>query len=525
MYAHPTPTSKGDDDRTRRASVAGAERGAGAGVRREPGVRPEAGARRRGAAGAGPHDRAGGPLRRALADADNTPQALRPPDRRGPGRRAGPGRGQLAARRRQPGTGARTRRRRAGRAWQRRPGGPRPGGGAAELARLPRHDETGVPFDPARHEAVGRGPGRRSPGRAPWSRWCGPATATATRQLRPAAVTVAAGRRSDRMARDYYEVLGVSRSASADEIQQAYRKLARRHHPDVNKDPGAEERFKEINEAYQVLSDPQTAPALRPVRPGLPPDPGGLRRTAARARRRRRGRVDRVDRSAGESAGSRRGRRIDLEDLFGGLFSGRAGGGRGGPGGGGRPGADQEAELTADASRRPTAAAGAAVTLAGPQGPRSYEVDIPPGVTDGQRIRLAGQGGRGSAGRRGAGDLYLVVRIAPASPLPRARAATSTSTCRWPRGRRRWARPPVSTRRAAKAKVRCRPGRPPAAGCACAGEGMPNPRGAPGDLYAEARIMVPPTLDRRRSASCSRSWPRCPRFDPREPMMSGGRRR
>ncbi|MYW21844.1 DnaJ domain-containing protein, partial [Streptomyces sp. SID2955] len=60
------------------------------------------------------------------------------------------------------------------------------------------------------------------------------------------------------MARDFYEVLGVSRTASQDEIQQAYRRLARRHHPDVNKDPGAEERFKDLNEAYSVLSDPKS---------------------------------------------------------------------------------------------------------------------------------------------------------------------------------------------------------------------------------------------------------------------------
>ena len=58
------------------------------------------------------------------------------------------------------------------------------------------------------------------------------------------------------MARDYYEALGVSRSADQSEIQRAYRKLARQHHPDVNKDPGAEERFKGISEAYDVLSDP-----------------------------------------------------------------------------------------------------------------------------------------------------------------------------------------------------------------------------------------------------------------------------
>ncbi|MFE0088116.1 DnaJ domain-containing protein, partial [Streptomyces sp. NPDC059016] len=60
------------------------------------------------------------------------------------------------------------------------------------------------------------------------------------------------------MARDYYDVLGVGRGAGSDEIQAAFRKLARRHHPDINKDPAAEERFREINEAYGVLSDPDT---------------------------------------------------------------------------------------------------------------------------------------------------------------------------------------------------------------------------------------------------------------------------
>ena len=60
------------------------------------------------------------------------------------------------------------------------------------------------------------------------------------------------------MARDYYEVLGVPRDATADQIQQAFRTLARKHHPDINKDPAAEDRFKEVNEAYHVLSDLDT---------------------------------------------------------------------------------------------------------------------------------------------------------------------------------------------------------------------------------------------------------------------------
>src|SRR5260370_38583349 len=90
-------------------------------------------------------------------------------------------------------------------------------------------------------------------------------------------------------ARDFYEILGVSRTATQDEIQRAYRKLARSHHPDVNKDPGAEDRFKDISEAYSVLSDPQTrrrydafGPDFRQVPEDV--DPEAWRRPGARAR-------------------------------------------------------------------------------------------------------------------------------------------------------------------------------------------------------------------------------------------------
>src|SRR3954471_22161250 len=79
--------------------------------------------------------------------------------------------------------------------------------------------------------------------------------------------------------RDYYAALGLARGASAEEIQRAYRKLARTYHPDVNKDPGAEEKFKEASEAYDVLSDPETrarydrfGPAFRQVPEGVDPD-------------------------------------------------------------------------------------------------------------------------------------------------------------------------------------------------------------------------------------------------------------
>src|SRR5919112_4686908 len=89
--------------------------------------------------------------------------------------------------------------------------------------------------------------------------------------------------------RDFYDTLGVSRDVSADDMQRAYRKLARTYHPDVNKDPGAEERFKDISEAYDVLSDPDHrrrydafGPEFRQVPPDV--DPRTWAQAQARAR-------------------------------------------------------------------------------------------------------------------------------------------------------------------------------------------------------------------------------------------------
>jgi curved DNA-binding protein len=186
--------------------------------------------------------------------------------------------------------------------------------------------------------------------------------------------------------RDFYEVLGVPRTAGAEEIQRAYRQLARRNHPDVNRDPGAEERFKRIAEAYDVLSDPDR-------RRRYDQDRAGARAHAGTGARAGAGGV-RVDN--GDLGG------IDIDDLLGGVFSG-FGGGRGGGfgrfGGGfgdGRvAGADTEAGITLTVEeayhggrRR--------ITVDGP----GFEVAIPAGVVPGQRIRLAGQGASGQGGGR-----------------------------------------------------------------------------------------------------------------------------
>jgi curved DNA-binding protein len=286
---------------------------------------------------------------------------------------------------------------------------------------------------------------------------------------------------------DFYQVLGVPRDADQDEIQRAYRKLARTYHPDVSSDPGSEDRFKDISEAYDVLSDPQTrrrydafGADFRQVPEDVDPDEWrrGRARAGAGAR------AGQTRGGFGDGGFSFSGGDIDLDDLLGGIFGGRTGR-RWGP----IPGADQEAELelTVEEAYRGTRRT---VTLASDGTRRSFEVTVPAGVTDGQRIRLAGQGGRGSDGARN-GDLYLVVRIAP---HPRYRldgrdlyvelriapweAALGTSV-------------PVDTP-GGEVKVKVPAGTSSGRRIRLRGRGLPNPKGKAGDLFAEARVMVPP---------------------------------
>ena len=239
--------------------------------------------------------------------------------------------------------------------------------------------------------------------------------------------------------KDYYDVLGVKRGASDNEIKQAYRKLARKFHPDLNPgDKAAEEKFKELQEAYDVLSDPENRKLYdqygenwRAVKAGAgapPPGREGAQRSARRAGPGAGG-FDFGDFDFGSFRSEGAGGFDIFEEMFGGAGRGR--GRRSGRG------ADVEAELELSLEE---AHRGGRRTLemqvaepcptCGGTGlkdgkpcetcrgsgqvlrPKTIEVNIPSGVRDGSTIRLAGQGGTGSNGSE-PGDLYLHVRLRP----------------------------------------------------------------------------------------------------------------
>ena len=213
--------------------------------------------------------------------------------------------------------------------------------------------------------------------------------------------------------RDYYEVLGVPRTASQKEIKAAFRKLARKHHPDVNPgDPGAAEQFKEINEAHEVLGDPEKRKKYDQLGPNWQQYEAW--EAAGRPGAAPFGQEGRVEYRTVSPE--------DLEDLFGsdspfsGFFHdlyGRGSGARGAPGFdfGTFPGQDVEAEttLTLEEAYRGTVRA---VELQTPQGSRRVEVRIPAGIGDGARVRVAGQGTAGRDGGR-PGDLFVRVHVRP----------------------------------------------------------------------------------------------------------------
>ncbi len=289
--------------------------------------------------------------------------------------------------------------------------------------------------------------------------------------------------------RDYYEVLGVPRDASTDDIRSAYRKLARQYHPDVNKDPEAEDRFKEIAEAYEVLRDLEKRE--RYDRLGANWKAGedvsgtaGFGDVAQQGGFRQQGGFGDVRVDFGDGAG--------FSDFFESLFGGRRGRTRtSGFDGFSARGADQEATLELSLEE---AARGGQRKISLGDG-RDYEVNVPAGVRDGQRIRLAGEGGRGADGGP-AGDLFLRVRL---KPHPRFRV----------QGHDLYVDLPVAPWEAAlgatvevptlegRTRVKVPPGSSSGRRLRLKDEGMPGPGGVSGDLYATVKITVPKKLSKK----------------------------
>ncbi len=294
--------------------------------------------------------------------------------------------------------------------------------------------------------------------------------------------------------KDYYKVLGVERGASEDDVKKAFRKLARKHHPDVNKAPGAAARMQELNEAYDVLRDPQTRAAYDQVGQGVQggqefrPPPGwdaGFEFSGA-------------PQGAGDFA--------DHSDFFEALFGGARRGGARHRGGGpaSARGQDHHAKIViplADAFHGATRT----LTLHSPEldasghvalHERQLAVNIPKGIRAGQQIRLAGQGSPGLGGEP-PGDLYLEVQF---EPHPRYRIDGRDLYLTLPVAP--WeaalgAAVPVTTP-AGRIEMNVPAGSQTGRKLRLKGRGIPG--SAPGDLYVVLEVVLPPASNDKAQA-------------------------
>lgn len=297
---------------------------------------------------------------------------------------------------------------------------------------------------------------------------------------------------------DHYATLGVSPTASPDEIKKAHRRLAREHHPDRNPgDKGAEDRFKAVQEAYDTLSDPEKRRTydFRRQNPGAYGGFGGMGTTGRGGG----GFEDLYTRSGGRyranadgSFSRADGPEGDEDGLFGDLFGRIFGGGPGAPAGTAAPrDAEADVRLTFEESLR-----------GGPQdlriGSETVRITVPKGVSSGTRLRLKNKGTPAAGGRRG--DLYLRFVVAP-SPRFRREGddliVTETITALDALlGTTRT----VETAYGQKVKLTLAPGTQPATRLRVKGKGIEPAEGPPGDLYVEIAITVPRLTDAQREA-------------------------
>jgi curved DNA-binding protein len=302
--------------------------------------------------------------------------------------------------------------------------------------------------------------------------------------------------------RDYYETLGVAKTATEDEIRKAFRKLARKYHPDVNKDKAtAEEKFKQLNEAYEVLGDPEKRKKYDELganwnQPGgFQPPPGWDTHQQGGGFRRSGG---------GEGGG--------VEFEFGGTgfsdffeaFFGGGGRNRAGFGGGKfgqRPrGAERGSDVEADimvtleealhGSKRTVS-----LRRSNSDKVETYQVKIPKGVHEGQRIRLAGQGEAGEGGGK-SGDLFLRVRLArhPDFTVEGSDLIHEVKIPPWQAVLGGELEVPTLEN---KVRLKIPPGTQAGQRFRLRGHGLPTASGARGDLFVVTQIQVPKKLTER----------------------------
>jgi curved DNA-binding protein len=315
---------------------------------------------------------------------------------------------------------------------------------------------------------------------------------------------------------DYYETLGVSRDASQQDIQQAYRKLARKYHPDINKDSGSEDKFKQISEAYEVLRDPDKRKKYDQLGENwkmgedFTPPPGWDFGGGGNAR-------TRTFRFDGFGDGGGMG---GFSDFFRSIFGGAGGAGGGGfdpfdlfnqaegqedlrrSAGGGRSGRgqDQEAELPVSleeaylGAKKTISVDQEAYGIGGRQGGQKHlDVTIPAGIKDGQKLRLSGQA---DTGLGPAGDLYLKVRIKP-HPKFRVDGAdieTDLPLTPWDAALGAEVQVPII---GGKANMKIPAGTHSGKRFRLRGKGLRKDKNQHGDLYAVAKIVVPKKLSSR----------------------------
>jgi curved DNA-binding protein len=275
--------------------------------------------------------------------------------------------------------------------------------------------------------------------------------------------------------KDYYKILGVERGAADEEIKKAYRRLARKYHPDVSKEANAKEKFQEVAEAYETLRDKEKRAAydsLGSHRPGqdFRPPP------------------DWFDRFGSGGAEDLRG--VDLSDLFEsmGIF-GRARG-RGAGRGMRFPGEDYEVTVRLGLEE---AARGAERELRLDN--RTIRARIPRGATDGQRLRLAGKGGAGANGGP-PGDLYLHIVLEPHALFRPSGHDLEIEIPLAPWEAALGAQIEVPTLDGA-VSMKVPPGAKGGQKLRLAGKGLPKPGGGAGDLYAVLNIVVPAAAGER----------------------------